>query len=167
MSARKVRLRYRSGRTRAQIRNRGVPNMNRLITTVALAALGVGCASLSRATAEEPKTTETVNLSSSIADLDQQKAVMGTSVILSQREWERLAAAWGIKDPPKVDFSKEILLVGTWRGAGFKFLNDVKDGNLTTELVGDKEERPGFRYRAVTLRRDGITSFHGKKLPAE
>lgn len=141
--------------------------MNRLITTAALVALGVGCASLSRAAADEPKTTETVNLSSSVADLSQQKVVMGTSVILSQREWERLAAAWDIKDPPKVDFSKELLLVGTWRGTSFKFLNEVKDGDLTTELVGDKEERPGFRYRVVSIRRDGITSFHGKKLATE
>ena len=102
-----------------------------------------------------------------MAELDQLKQLPGTGVILSQKEWERLAAAWGIKDVAKVDFTKEILLVGTWRGSSFKFLSDVKDGDLTVELVGDKEEKPGFRYKIVSLKRDGITKFQGKDLSKE
>lgn len=141
--------------------------MTRTFATLALAALLAAATSTAPNYAAEPKPTATVDISSSNPDLEQLKAVGGTSVILSQREWERLAAAWGIKDPPKVDFSKELLLVGTWRGTGFKFLNDVKDGDLTTEIVGDKEEKPGFRYRVISLNREGIKSFHGKKLPAE
>ena len=141
--------------------------MNRLLTFAAFAALVVSSFPSPPGCAEEPKPTPTVDLSSSVADIDQLKVVPGTSVILSQKEWERLAAAWGIKDPPKVDFTKELLLVGTWRGSSFKFLSDVKDGDLTTELVGDKEMNPGFRFKVVSLNRTGIKSFQGKVLPSE
>ncbi|MBP3960284.1 hypothetical protein J8F10_34080 [Gemmata sp. G18] len=141
--------------------------MNRLLTFAAFAALVVSSFPSTPGCAEEPKPTPTVDLSSSVADIDQLKVIPGTSVILSQKEWERLAAAWGIKDPPKVDFTKELLLVGTWRGSSFKFLSDVKDGDLTTELVGDKEMNPGFRFKVVSLNRNGIKSFQGKALPSE
>jgi hypothetical protein len=112
----------------------------------------------------EPKTTKTVDIFSSVGDIDKQQEIPGVGVIYGQKEWERLAAAWGIKDVPKVDFSKEILLIGTWRGANFKFLSEVKNGDLKVELVGEKEELPGFRYRIVSLQRDGITKFQGKEL---
>ncbi|HEY1189574.1 MAG TPA: hypothetical protein VGE74_18150 [Gemmata sp.] len=141
--------------------------MNRFVAAAALAAFVCISGLPSQGAAAEPKPTGTVDLSSSVPELNQLNGVGGTTVLLSQKEWERLAAAWGIKDPAKVDFSKELLLVGTWRGTGFKFLNDVKDGDLKTELVGDKDIRPGFRFRVVSLKRDGIKSFNGKALPKE
>lgn len=141
--------------------------MNRIFATVALAALIASALGSTSAPAAEPKATKTVDLTSTVVDLGAIKALEGTGVILSQREWERLAAAWGITAPAKVDFSKELLLVGTWRGSGFKILSDVKDGNLTAELVGDKDIKPGFRFKVMSLQRDGITSFQGKALPKE
>ena len=140
--------------------------MTRSAAFAALAALTFAFSSQStHVKAEEPKKTETVDIFSSVADLDKEKAMPGVGVIYGAKEWERLAAAWGIKDPAKVDFTKEILLVGTHRGANFKFLSEVKNGDLTVELVGDKEEKSGFRYRVQSLKRDGITKFQGKELP--
>lgn len=139
--------------------------MTRSLAFAALAALTFGFAHAARVSAEEPAKTETVDISSSVADLDKEKALPGIGVIYGQKEWERLAASWGIKDPAKVDFTKEILLVGTWRGSSFKFLSEVKNGDLTVEQVGDKEEKPGFRYRVQSLKREGITKFQGKDLP--
>jgi len=140
--------------------------MTRAFTFAAIAAI-LGLAGFRSATAEEPKATGTVDIFSSVADRGLEKQLPGTGVIYGTKEWERLAAAWGIKDPAKVDFSKEILLVGTWRGPSFKFLTNVKNGDLTVELVGDqKEEPPGFRYRVVSLNRAGITKFQGAALPA-
>ena len=143
--------------------------MNRTLMALSFMTLAVLAAvATPRGYAEEPKPTDTVDLNSSVVDRDKQTAIPGgTGVILSQKEWERLAAAWGIKEPPKVDFSKELLLVGTHRGTAFKFLNDVKNGDLTTEIVGDKEDRPGFRFRVVSLPRAGINSFMGKALPKD
>jgi hypothetical protein len=139
--------------------------MTRSFVLAAVAGGLFATAGLRTATAAEPKATGTVDISSAYPDLEQLQAFSGTGVIVGQKEWERLAAAWGIKDVPKVDFAKELLLVGTWRGADFKFLSDVKDGNLTVEQVGDKNVEPGFRYRVVSLKRDGITKFDGKPLP--
>lgn len=141
--------------------------MNRFFASAVLGALIVTTLPTAPGFAEEPKPTATVDISSSVPELDQLKAISGTAVILSQKEWERLAAAWDIKEPPKVDFTKELLLVGTWRGSGFKFLSDVKGGDLTTELVGDKDIKPGFRYKVVSLKRDGIKTFFGKPLPSD
>lgn len=141
--------------------------MTRLFASAALATLIAFALSATPVRAAEPKTTDTVDLSSTVLDLGALKALEGTGVILSQKEWERLAAAWGVKEPAKVDFTKELLLVGTWRGSAFKFLSEVKDGDLTTELVGDKDIKPGFRFRVVSLNRDGIKSFQGKALPKE
>jgi hypothetical protein len=141
--------------------------MTRTLAFAALAALTFSFSSQSaRVNAEEPKKTDTVDIFSSVADADKEKTMPGVGVIYGAKEWERLAAAWGIKDPAKVDFNKEILLVGTWRGANFKFLSEVKNGDLTVELVGDKEAKSGFRYRVQSLSRAGITKFQGKELPA-
>lgn len=139
--------------------------MTRSFARVALATMLFGTAAVGSVVAEEPKQTKTVDLNSSVADVEKLQSLEGTGVILSQKEWERLAAAWGIKDVPKVDFNKELLLVGTWRGTAFKFLPEIKSGDLTVELVGDKNVEPGFRYRVTSFKRDGITKFQGKDLP--
>jgi hypothetical protein len=139
--------------------------MIRSFVISAFAVTLFGTAEFRTATAEEPKATKTVDIYSAVPDLEKLQAFSGNGVIVGQKEWERLAAEWGIKDVPKIDFTKEILLVGTWRGTNFKFLSDVKDGNLTVELVGDKNIEPGFRYRVISLKRDGITKFDGKELP--
>jgi hypothetical protein len=141
--------------------------MTRSFALAALAGLLFGTVAVRFAAADEPKQTGTVDISSAVPELEKLQAFEGTGVILGQKEWERLAAEWGIKDVPKVDFSNELLLVGTWRGTAFKFLSDVKNGDLTVELVGDKNIEPGFRYRVVSLNRAGITKFQGKELPKE
>jgi len=141
--------------------------MTRLVSFAGLAGLLLGLAGTRVASAEEPKATGTVDIFSSVADPDLEKQLPGIGVIYGQKEWERLAAAWGIKPVPKVDFGKEILLVGTWRGPSFKLLSELKNGDLKVELVGDKkDEQPGFRYRVVSLNRAGITKFQGVPLPA-
>jgi len=139
--------------------------MTRSFVTAVLAATLVGFAASRPAPAEEPKATGTVDISSSVPDLEKLQAFSGTGVILGTKEWEMLAAAWGYKNPPKVDFTKELLLVGTWRGSDFKFVGDVKDGDLTVEQVGNKEVQPGFRYKVISLSRAGIKKFQGKPLP--
>lgn len=141
--------------------------MKRALAFAVLAGSIFTIAGLHFATAEEAKTTKTVDLSGSVPDLEKLQALSGTGVILGQKEWERLAADWGIKEVPKVDFSNELLLIGTWRGTSFKMLSEVKSGDLTVELVGDKDTQPGFRYKIVSLNRSGITKFQGKELPKE
>lgn len=139
--------------------------MIRLLAFAALAASLLAFSGRYFARAEEPKATGIVDVSSSVPDAGKLNAFEGVGLILNQKEWERLAAAWGIKNVPKVDFGKELLLVGTWRGTNFKFVSEVKNGNLVVEQVGDQNTEPGFRYRIMSLRRSGITKFNGKELP--
>jgi hypothetical protein len=139
--------------------------MTRSLACAALAASLFALSGRHVARAEEPKATGTVDIASSVPDAGKLNAFEGVGVLLSQKEWERLAAAWGIKNVPKVDFRKELLLVGTWRGTNFKFLSEVKNGHLIVEQVGDKNVEPGFRYQVVSLRRAGITKFNGRELP--
>jgi hypothetical protein len=139
--------------------------MTRTLAFAALAASLLTFSARHFARAAEPKATGTVDMASSVPDVGKATAFEGVGVILSQEEWERLAANWGIKTVPKVDFTKELLLVGTWRGTNFKFLSTVKDGDLVVEQVGDKSVEPGFRYRVLSLSRAGVTKFQGRRLP--
>jgi hypothetical protein len=119
-------------------------------------------------TAEEPKPAKpTVELSGSIEDESLQKAMPASGVITSQKGYDALAKAWGIKDAPKVDFAKEILVVGTWKGSVFSIKTAVKDGDLTVSGFGTKDLRPGFRWKIQSLSREGIKTVQGKELPKE
>jgi len=144
------------------VRSGGEP-MTRSFVLAVLAVVPMS----SVARAEEPKVTPTVDLSSSLDDLVLMREAPVNGVIVSQKAWERLAAAWSIKEVPKVDFTKEILIIGTHRGSSFKFLMEVKNSDLTVELVGDKEIKPGFRYKIVSVQRNGIKTVNGKELPKE
>src|SRR5262249_49244762 len=89
----------------------------------------------------------------------------GTAVILGQKEWEQLAADWGIKIVPKVDFSKELLLIGTSRGTSFKFLSEVKNGDLIVEIISDKHVKRGFLYTTRPAVRPATRILLGRDLP--
>lgn len=117
-------------------------------------------------TAEEPKKEKpTVELSGDIRDEALQKSAPANGVIASQKEWDALAKAWGIKDAPKVDFGKELLIVGTWKGSSFNISPSIKDGDLTVRAGGTKDLRDGFRWQVKSIKRDGIKSVQGKPLP--
>ena len=68
---------------------------------------------------------------------------------------------------PKVDFAKELLVVGTWKGSVFSIRTTVKDGDLTVSGFGTKDLRPGFRWKIQSLSREGIKTVQGKELPKE
>lgn len=108
-----------------------------------------------------------VELSGSIDDEALQKEMPANSVIVSQKAWEKLARAWGITDAPKVDFTQEILVVGTWKGSQFDLKPVVKDGDLMVGAGGTKDLRPGFRWKVMSISREGIKTVQGKELPKQ
>lgn len=120
------------------------------------------------ATADEkdPKKPAVV-LSGSIDDESLQKEMPANGLITSEKGWEKLAKTWGIKDSPKVDFSKHVLIVGTWKGSSFDLRPTVKDGDLTVGAAGTKDLRPGFRWKVQSHPREGIKTVQGKELPKE
>ncbi|MBA4186523.1 MAG: hypothetical protein C0467_00750 [Planctomycetaceae bacterium] len=115
--------------------------------------------------AEDKKPT--VNLGGSIEDEKLQKEAPANGVIVSEKGWEALVKAWGIKDAPKVDFTKELLVVGTWNGSIFQIRTMVQDGDLTIDGPGSADKRPGFRWKVVSISREGIKTIQSKELPKE
>lgn len=110
----------------------------------------------------------TVDLFESVEDEGLKSKAPESGVIVSQKGWEKLAKAWGIEKAPKVDFTKELLVVGTWRGSQFKLTPSVSDdGDLKINAAGTKDLRPGFRYRVVSVDRSKVKTVNGKPLPKE
>jgi hypothetical protein len=107
----------------------------------------------------------TVNLSGNIGDESLQNVVPAGGVITSQEQWNSLAKKWGIKEPPKVDFRNQILVVGTTRGTTLSMNPAVKSGNLTLNVAGTPDIGPGFRWRVMSVSRDGVKTVDGKPLP--
>lgn len=123
---------------------------------------------LAPVSADEPKEKKpTVELGGSIDDESLQKEAPANGVIASQKAWGALAKAWGIKDAPKVDFTKELLIVGTWKGSSFGLRPTLKDGDLTVGGFGTKDLRSGFRWKVQTFPREGVKTVQGKDLPKE
>lgn len=136
--------------------------MARILVALAVFALGVAPVA-----AEDPKPKATVSLSGSLEDEVLKNEMPANGVIASQKEWEKLAKAWSIKDAPKVNSSKELLVVGTWRGSSFTITPVVKGGDLTIRAAGTKDLRPGFRWKVDSIAREGIKTVNGKALPNE
>jgi hypothetical protein len=123
---------------------------------------------LAPVSADEPKEKKpTVELGGSIDDESLQKEAPANFVISSQKAWDALAKAWSIKDAPKVDFTKELLIVGTWKGSSFGLRSMLQDGDLTVAGFGTKDLRPGFRWKVQTVSREGVKTVQGKDLPKE
>jgi hypothetical protein len=137
------------------------------VIRIAFALLVLGLVPVPVSADELKKDKPTIELGGDIQDEALQKEAPANGVIASQKAWEKLAQAWGIKDAPKVDFSKEILIVGTWKGSSFNLRPVVKDGDLTVSGFGTKDLRPGFRWKVASVTRDGIKTVQGKELPKE
>src|SRR5262245_61670822 len=64
---------------------------------------------------KDPIKTPTVDLSGSLDDSELAKQAPPSGVIVTAKEWQRLSESWRIKNPPKVDFDKEFLVVAASR----------------------------------------------------
>ena len=142
--------------------------MFRSLLVAALAAV----AFVPFSSAEEPKKDApkpTVDLFASLDDRDLQKEVPANGVVASAKAWEKLAKAWGIEKPAKVNFEKEFLFVATNVGSrlsiGAGKLDDK--GNLTISAIGTRDLRDGFRYAIKSFSREGVKTVNGKELPKE
>jgi hypothetical protein len=89
-------------------------------------------------------------------------------VVASQTELEKLWKGWAIKDAmPKVDFSKELVLVATSRGSRLNLRPVVQGDDLRAGAISTRDLRPGFRWHLVTVPRQGIKTVDGKPVPKE
>lgn len=121
--------------------------------------------------AEEPKkepAKATVDLFGSVEDEALKKEMPESGVIVSQKGWEKVAKAWGIKDAPKVNFEKELLVVATSVGSRLNVNGKVDaKGDLMVIGFGTRDLRPGFRYAIKSVSKEGVKTVGGKPLPKE
>ena len=123
------------------------------------------------AAAEEPKKEPaklTVDIFASNADAKLAKEMPESGVIVSQKGWEKLAKAWGIKEPAKVDFTKEILVVATTVGSKLNLSTKLDDkGDLKILGLATRDFGEGFRYSIKSVSKEGVKTVNGKELPKE
>jgi hypothetical protein len=111
----------------------------------------------------------TVEIYGSLVNPALMSAAPASGVIVTETAWTGLARAWEIKNPPKVDFKKEFLVVGTSR-ADKMILDARKDmaGDVRVTVTGNgKEFKEGFRFGVRSVSRDGVKTVNGKPLPPE
>ena len=140
----------------------------------ALAALTLFCALGSAGqTKERPKKgpvieTDAPILSGDIADEKLAKEKPENGVIVSQKGWEKLVKAWGIKNAPKIDFDKELLIVETSAGSGIGLTIKLDNkGDLKVNGIFTLDLKPGFRYVIHSASKKGVKTVNGKELPKE
>ena len=109
----------------------------------------------------------TVDLSGSIDDAELMKKAPPQNVVVSEKGWEALAKAWNLKDPPKVDFTKEVLVVATTQGGKLTMNPVTQAGDLKVVAISTRDLRPGFRYAIKSFSKDGVKTVNGKELPKE
>jgi hypothetical protein len=155
-----------SPRLRVQAPPRSDSMYHSLMAATFAAAL---CVSFARA--DEPKkepAKATVNLFGSVEDEKLQKQMPENGVVVSQKGWEKLAKAWGIKEPAKVNFDKEILVVATTVGSKLNLSPRLDDkGDLKVLALATRDLRPGFRYAIKSVSKEGVKTVNGKALPKE
>ena len=131
-----------------------------LLTAAAYLFVGAGAPA-------QDKADGGVSLKGSVDDLALQDKAPKSGVVVSAAGWKALQEAWGIKDAPKVDFGKTILVVGTSRGSILKLMPRVTDGDLKTAALSSRDLRPGFRYAIESVAGEGVKTVNGQPLPRE
>ncbi|MCI0705002.1 MAG: hypothetical protein L0241_28415 [Planctomycetia bacterium] len=142
-----------------------------MIRSLLMAALFAVC-SVPFATAQDKKDEKkpklTVDIFASLDDEKLMKEAPENGVIVSRKGWEKLAKAWSIKEPAKVNFEKEILVVATTRGSKLNLSTKLDDkGDLKILALATRDLRPGFRFAIKSVSKEGVKTVNGKALPKE
>jgi hypothetical protein len=102
----------------------------------------------------------TVALSGSIEDDSLIEKAPPTGVIATQKAWDDLIKDWSIKDAPKVDFTKEIIVVVTTVDNKLYVQTELTpEGDLVVTFT------VGFRYAMKSINRAGIKTVNGFDIP--
>jgi hypothetical protein len=133
-----------------------------MLCCAALVALAV----FSAATTADDKKDAPTELRGSLDDAALMKEAPAGGVITTAKDFEKLCKAWKI-EAPKVDFTKNIVLVGTTSGGRINGRPLLKDGDLKVGFIATRDLRPGFRYLMIVYPREGVKTVNGKELPAE
>ncbi len=105
--------------------------------------------------------------SGSVADetLMNNTPMQGTTITTAE-ELEKLWNNWKIAGKkPKVNFSKEMVVLTTSRGSGLSLVTTLdENGDLAVSGLGTMDVLPGFRYVIATVSRQGVKTVNGKEM---
>ena len=141
--------------------------ISRLSLLVGVAALAAVVLFTSDALAQKTAVKPSKEWTGSVED---EKLAKGApECITSAKGLEKLWKAWKIADKvPEVDFTKEIVILGTTRGSKLKLGAALDEkGNLMVGGLGTLDLAPGFRYVIATVSKEGVKKVNGKELPKE
>jgi hypothetical protein len=102
----------------------------------------------------------------SLADATLTIAAPTNGVVATPKDLEQLCKAWKI-EAPKVDFTKELVIVGTTVGSQLSLNAKLNDGNLVVNFLATSDFGEGFRYLFATCPRDGVKKVNGIDLKSE
>src|SRR5262245_52339828 len=99
-----------------------------------------------------------------------QRPVGEPCAITCQADWQAAARAWGIQDPPKVDFRTHFLAVHV--SADHGAANFDLDGRGDLRIVAQParlecKQPPGSRYLIKSFRRCDVKTVNGLPLPRD
>lgn len=113
----------------------------------------------------KPKESDPDVVTGKVADAALAKKGPDLGVIVTKAEFEGLVKAWSVEKPFKVDWAKQMVVVGTSQGSGIELKTERKDGDLKVQVLGTADLAPGFRYAFKRVDRAGIKTVNGKPLP--
>ena len=103
----------------------------------------------------------------SIADVNLAAVAPANGVLATDKELQELCKAWKI-DMPKVDFAKDLVIVGTTRGSLLSPMVKLDDdGTLVVNFEFTTDFGQGFRYLLATCPRDGVKKVKSAELRKE
>ena len=108
--------------------------------------------------------------SGKIKDESLRKLAPQSGFISDAETWKKLWTAWrSSEELPKVDFAKELMLVGTVPGPNLVSMRPTIDdsGNVKFIVAGTEIAGPGFGYKLVKIGRDDVKTVNGKAVTDE
>lgn len=103
--------------------------------------------------------------SGKIKDESLRKLAPKSGFIADADTWKKLWTTWRPDEElPKVDFAKELILVGTVPGPNLVIMRPTIDdeGNVKFIAGGTKIGGPGFGYKLVKIAKEGVKTVNGK-----
>lgn len=116
-----------------------------------------------------PVVEPTGTWSGKIKDESRRKVAPQSGFIADAESWKKLWTTWRPgEEMPKVDFDKELVLVGAVSGPNLVIMRPTigDNGDVRFVVGGTKMAGPGFGYKLIKVSRDGVKAVNGNVVTA-
>jgi len=115
-----------------------------------------------------PTAVETIDMwSGRVKDATLRKLAPATGFIADPTSWQKICQTWQPDmKVPQVDFSKNLVLVGTVPGPNLVLMRPTidKKGDISFLVAGTKRGGPGFGYKLIAISRQGVKTVKGQSI---